>query len=85
MPIYNNIPIVAITESATREATEFALNFEDIANILACSYECSKDKRKSGIEERCSRKDGKILKIVIELKTSKSGFEYWRIRQIGFV
>ena len=85
MAMYRNIPIRAITESASREAEEIGLNLDDIANFLANSYDCAKGKRKKGIEERCIRKDGKILKIVIELRTSKSGFKYWRIRQAGFV
>ncbi len=85
MPAYKDIPIRAITESATKEAEEIGLNLDDIGNLLENSYNCAKGKRRKGIEERCIRKDGKILKIVIELKISKSGFEYWRIRQIGFV
>ncbi len=85
MAVYRNIPIRAITESASREAEEIGLNFDDIASLLANSYDCRKGKRKKGIEERCIRKNSKILKIVTELRTSKSGFKYWRIRQIGFV
>jgi len=85
MAAYRNIPIRAITKSAAREAEEIRLNLDDIARLLAESYDCTKSKRRAGVEERCARKDNKILKIVIELRTSKSGFEYWRIRQIGFV
>ena len=75
----------ALKESAVKEAEKHGLNLDDIANLLADSYDCAKEKRKAGIEERCIRKNGKILKIVVEMRTSKSGFEYWRIRQIGFV
>ena len=85
MASYRNIPIRAITEGAAKEAEEIGLNLDDIANFLVESYDCVKGKRKGGIEERCVHTDGKILKIVIELKTSKSGFQYWRIRHIGFV
>lgn len=85
MDAYRNIPIRAITESASREAEELGLNLDDVANLLESSYDCAKGKRREGIEERCIRKEGKILKIVIEMRLSKSGFEYWRIRHIGFV
>ncbi|HLC77236.1 MAG TPA: hypothetical protein VJH04_03465 [archaeon] len=85
MPAYRNIQIRAITESAAKEAGELGLNLYDIAAILSESYDCAKGRRKEGVEERCARRSGKILKVVIELKTSKSGFEYWRIRHIGFV
>ncbi|MBI2971560.1 MAG: hypothetical protein HYY37_04060 [Candidatus Aenigmarchaeota archaeon] len=85
MAVYRNIPVRAITESASREAEEVGLNLDDIASLLADSYDCGKGKRRKGIEERCVRTGGRILKIVTELKTSKSGFDYWRIRQIGFV
>ncbi len=85
MPSYKNIPIRAITEDAFREAAELGLDLDGIATLLADSYNCGKSRRRKGIEERCVRKSGKILKIVIELKISKGGFEYWRIRQIGFV
>lgn len=85
VPDYRSIPIRAITESATREAEEIGLNLEDISNLLNGSYNCAESKRQKGIEERCVRKDNKILKIVIELRRSKSGFNYWRIRHIAFV
>ncbi|GEM_PF-1733554 len=85
MPAYRNVPLRAITESAVNEAAELGMNLDDIANLLEESYECSDSKRKEGIEERCVRKRHRVLKIVIELRTSRSGFEYWRIRQIGFV
>ncbi len=85
MAEYRKIPIRAITESAFREAGEIGLDLDDVANLLSESYDCAKGRRKQGIEERCARRNGKILKIVIELKTSKSGFEYWRIRHMGFV
>ncbi|MEK6887597.1 MAG: hypothetical protein AABX14_01485 [Candidatus Aenigmatarchaeota archaeon] len=85
MAAYRNIPIRAITENSVKEAEEIGLNMDDISNLLAESYDCGKGRRKGGIEERCMRTDGKLLKIVIELKTSKSGFEYWRIRHIAFV
>lgn len=85
MPAYRNVPIRAITESAVKEAEKLGMNLDDIANLLAESYACEKGRRKSGIEERCVRNNGKLLKIVIELRTSKSGFDYWRIRHIGFV
>lgn len=85
MSTYRNIPLRAITESAAKEAEEIGMNLDDIANLLAESYDCGKGKRKRGIEERCLRTDRRILKIVVELKTSKSGFEYWRIRHMGFV
>lgn len=76
MASYRNIPIRAITESASGEAEELGLNLDDIERMMNESYECAESRRKEGIEERCVRKDSKILKIVIKLKTSKSGFEY---------
>lgn len=82
---YRGIPIRAITQSATKEAAEFGLILDDIGRLLLESYDCTKAKRRKGIEERCMWKGNKLLKIVIELRSSKSGFEYWRIRQIGFV
>ena len=85
MPAYRNIPIIAVTESAVKEAEKLGLTLDDIACLLDESYDCAKSKRKSGIEERCVRTDGKIMKIVVELRVSKSGFEYWRVRQIGLV
>jgi len=85
MAFYNNIPIRAVTDSAMHELGELGMNLEDISRLLEDSYDCSASVRRSGIEERCARKDGKILKIVVELKTSVSGFQYWRIRQAGFV
>jgi len=85
MPDYKCIPIKAITESASREAMKLGLNFNDIERMLSESYDCLKNKRKEGIEERCVRIDNGILKIVIEFRVSKSGYEYWRVRQIGFV
>jgi len=85
MVVYRNIDIKAITKSASEEAEELGFNLSDIGRLLADSYDCKTSKRKKGIEERCIRKDGKILRIVIELRTSKNGFEYWRIRQIDFV
>ena len=78
MPNYRNIPIRAITESATKEE-EIGLNLDDIANLLDNSYDCAESKRRKGIEERCVRKDNKILQIVIELRRSKNGFECWSI------
>lgn len=85
MATYRNIPIKAITESATREAEELGLNLDDIAGLLVESYNCRRGRRRKGVEERCVRKGGRILKIVIESRMSKSGFEYLRIRQLGFV
>jgi len=85
MPAYRNILIRAVTESAAKEAEKLGLSLDDVARLLDESYDCIKSKRKSGIDERCVRTNGKIMKIVIELRLSKSGFEYWRVRQIGFV
>ncbi len=85
MAAYKDIPIRAVTESAMHEAEETGLNLGDIARLLEDSYDCAKSARRKGVEERCVRTSRKILKIVIELKTSKNGFEYWRIRHIGFV
>lgn len=85
MTAYKDIEIRAVTESAMHEAEEIGLNLDDIARLLKDSYDCAKGARRKGVEERCVRTGGKILKIVIELKTSKSGFDYWRIRQTGFV
>ena len=85
MAAYRDIPIKAITESATREAEELRLDLDDISRLLEESHNCAEGKRRKGVEERCIRKGGKILKIVIELRMSKNGFEYWRIRQLGFV
>lgn len=85
MAEYRRIPIKAVTKDAFREAEEIGLDLDDVANMLSESHDCVKGRRKQGVEERCVRRNGKILKIVIELKTSKNGFEYWRIRHIGFV
>ncbi len=85
MANYKSKPVRAVTENAMRELEELGMNLEDISRLLEDSYDCEKSSRRKGIEERCVKKDGKILKIVIELKTSRSGFEYWRIRQAGFV
>ena len=85
MIAYKGISIRAVTESAMREAEEIGLNLDDIARFLEDSYDCAKGPRRKGVEERCVKTGDKILKIVIEMKTSKSGFEYWRIRHIGFV
>ncbi|MFH0837242.1 MAG: hypothetical protein V1870_03885 [Candidatus Aenigmatarchaeota archaeon] len=85
MADYRNVPIRAITEAAVREAEQLSLTLDDISKLLEESYNCAESKRKTGIEERCVRTNGNILKIVIELRTSMSGFEYWRIRHLGFV
>ncbi len=85
MATYKGIPIRAVTESAMYEAEATGLNLDDVAGLLEDSYDCAKGTRRKDVEERCIRKGGKILKIVVELKTSMSGFEYWRIREIGFV
>ena len=46
------------------------------------SKNSAEGKRRKGVEERCARKGGSGL---AELRTSKNGFESWRIRQLGFV
>lgn len=86
MPEYKDIPIRAITEKAFRELEKLKLSLEDVDKLLKESYDCSKSRRKRNIQERCVRKNGKVLKIVIELKVSKTLFEkYWRIRHVSFV
>ena len=86
MPEYKSIPIRAVTEKAFRELEYLGLAFEDIEKLLNESYDCSKSKRKRTVQEKCIKYNGKTLKIVIELMTSRTQFEkYWRIRHVSFV
>lgn len=83
---YNGIPIRAVTEKACGELDHLRLSLMDVEMLLKESYDCTGSRRRGAVEEKCVTKDGKTLKVVIELKISKTRLEkYWRIRHASFV
>lgn len=65
--------------------TELGMDFYDVKCILENGFDCPRSKRRKSIEEKCVKKRGKTIKVVVEKMTSKSGIEYWRIRHVGYV
>lgn len=64
---------------------ELGLDLYDVKEILENGFDCPRSKRRKGIEEKCIKKKGKTIKVVVEKMTSKSGILYWRIRHVGYV
>lgn len=54
------------TRSASRELEELSLDLLDVLEVLENGFECpSGGKRASGILEKCLRKGGKVIRIVV--------------------
>jgi len=87
MPVirYKELPIKSVTNKAYREMAELGMDLHDVKNILENGFDCSRSKRRKGIEEKCIKKRGKTVKVVAEKLISKSGIEYWRIRHVGYI
>lgn len=82
---YKDIPIKTVTNKAYREMAALGMDLYDVKYILENGSECPRRKRRKGIEEKCIKKKGKIIKVVAEKMISKNGIEYWRIRHVGYV
>jgi hypothetical protein len=82
---YKEIPIKTVTEKAYREMAALGMDLYDVKEILENGFDCSRSKRRKGIEEKCLEKKGETIKAVVEKMTSKSGIEYWRIRHVGYL
>lgn len=61
---FDGMPIVP-TSSAYGELEELALGLHDVKDVLEKGFDCSRSKRRTGIMERCLKKDGKILRVVV--------------------
>lgn len=59
------------TKAAYRELHKLGMTLWDVKNVLEEGFECSRSKRKPGILERCVRKNGKLLKVVVKETVSR--------------
>lgn len=53
------------THSGYVELEKLALDLSDVRLVLETGFDCSKSKRKEGVLERCLRKKGKVLRVVV--------------------
>jgi len=51
--------------SAFRELEDLILDMNDVREVLEGGFDCSTGKRKEGILERCLRRNGKALRVVV--------------------
>lgn len=80
---YKSVPIRTATRKGQNDMYKLNFSFGDVEKILIEGHDCPHVKRKPNIEERCIRKDKKLIKVVVEKIISTSGFPYWRIRHVG--
>ena len=81
---FRDIPIRSATKNAYREMEYLGLSIADASTVLEEGYDCGMKLRKN-IVERCARRNGKILKVVVEKIISQRGIPYWRIRHVGIL
>ncbi|MBL7169699.1 MAG: hypothetical protein ISS48_01640 [Candidatus Aenigmarchaeota archaeon] len=82
-PAWRGIPIIGRTMKAEEEMTRLGIYDFQLEELLKRSFPCERSKRKKGVHKRCITKKNKVLKIVLEEMTSRSGNKYWRIRHVG--
>jgi len=64
------------------ELLKLGMDLNDVLFILENGFDCG-EKRRKNIIEKCLIRKNKVLKVVVELKVSKKGNEYWKIRHVG--
>lgn len=72
-----------INKEVWQELIKLEMDLWDVVCVLEYGYDCPRSRRKKSIVEKCIRKKNKIIKVVVELKTSKKGNEYWKLRHVG--
>ena len=72
-----------LTKEVWYELLRLGMDLYDVAYILENGYDCPSGKRSKGIIEKCIRRRNKIIKVVVELKLSRRGIEYWKLRHVG--
>jgi len=63
-PMWRGHRLVPST-SAQHEMMDLGLDLHDVENVLECGFDCHKGKRKLGTVERCTRVNGKVLRVVV--------------------
>ena len=82
-PTYKGLRIAILSRMVDRELTELRLDLWDVKEILENGFDCPIGRRKLNIEEKCIRIGDKIIKVVVELKQSRTGIEFWKLRHVG--
>lgn len=84
-PLWQSLPLIP-SHSAMNELWRYYLTLEDVKHVLEEGYDCSESRRKRGIIERCLRKDGKIIKVVVASSYNHSfSTDCWVITHVGLV
>ncbi len=81
---FRGIPIKPVTREGYKEMESLGFGFSDALAVLEEGYNCG-GKRRKDILERCTTRNGKTIKVVVEKIISKSGIPYWRIRHVGIL
>jgi len=82
-PEYEGRRIVITSRVVDRELMKIGLNLWGVKEILEFGFDCPLGRRKPSIEEKCIKVGNKIIKVVVELKQSRTGIEFWKLRHVG--
>ena len=82
-PMWNGLPVVP-TRAAIRELDRLHLDVADAAEILEEGYDCARSRRAKGVFERCARRGGKTLKVVVAKSVNRFlATDCWAITHVG--
>ena len=54
------------TRKASHEILELNLSIQDVAEVLTNGFDCAPSRRQKGRAERCLRRNGKMLRVVVQ-------------------
>jgi len=66
-----------LNKEVWHELMRLGMDLNDVLFILENGFDCG-EKRRKNIIEKCLIRKNKVLKVVVELKVSKKGNEYWK-------
>jgi hypothetical protein len=80
-PLYESKPLIP-SKSAQYEMDKFRLDLWFVKRVLEEGFDCAVGRRKQNIIERCIRRKGKIIKVVVA-KVEWEDKAFWRIIHVG--
>lgn len=66
---YKEVQIETFTNMAYREVAELGMGLYDVKEILEDCFDCPRSKRRKGVEEKCIKKRGQTIKVVVDGET----------------
>lgn len=84
-PLWQSLPIIP-SDSAMNELFKHCLSLDDVKGALEEGYDCSEGKRREGTFQRCLRKGGRILKVVVALSRNHAlSTDCWVVTHVGSI